>query len=76
MAGALVKSWDRIATCPWLLVFSLQTLAVSAGNRCSGWPKAYMLSGCTWNWMLGCARPASLRVNTSNCEGDMLMGPL
>ena len=51
------------------------TLAVSAGNSCSGSPNLSSESGCTWNWMLARSRVASERVNSPSCEGAMVSGP-
>src|SRR5437764_11521343 len=76
MLGA--SSWRgvRMRTRPRLVGLRLHTLAVNAGNGCSGSPKASSDSGCTWYSMLGHSRPGVLRVNAPSCEGAMLIGPV
>ncbi|MNV57297.1 hypothetical protein D3C71_1496220 [compost metagenome] len=54
----------------------MHTLAVNAGNACSGSPNASSDSGCTWYSRLGWGRSGRLRVNAPSCDGAMLMGPL
>src|SRR3990167_1894888 len=76
MAGASRKLALLICTVPRLVGLRLHTLAVNAGNPCSGSPKASSESGCTWYSMLGQGWSALLRVKAPSCEGAMLMGPL
>src|SRR5438477_5283595 len=63
-------------TVPRLVGFRLHTLAVNAGNGCSGSPNASSDSGCTWYSMLGQRNSGALRVKAPSCEGAMLIGPL
>src|SRR4051812_5638772 len=76
MAGAVRKSGPLMRTVPRLVGFRLHTLAVKAGNACSGSPNASSDSGCTWYSMLGYGWLGELRVKAPNCDGAMLMGPL
>ena len=76
MAGASAKSGLRMRTWPRLVGLRLHTLAVIAGKRCSGSPKASSESGCTWYSRLGQGCCGSLRVKAPSWLGAMLSGPL
>src|SRR5437762_11810531 len=75
MAGASSGRRLRMRTVPRLVGLRLHTLAVKAGKRCNGSPKASSDSGCTWYWRLGQAWSAPLRVKAPSCDGAMLIGP-
>ena len=56
MTGLSAGSVERSRTKPRLDGCTLHTLAVKAGNVCSGSPNLSSDSGCTWNWMLARSR--------------------
>src|ERR1043166_6963661 len=55
MAGAADGSADLSLSQPRLVGRRLQTLAVNAGNGCSGSPNLSSDSGWMWNWMFALA---------------------